>query len=174
MYAVVGCSDCGALWLVADRPETTRCPRCGKRHQFGKLKQFVSTEDEDHAREVRASMLANRQDLGEAFADLESFAEMEASLDDAGVSDDEYLAGSGLDADEVTAAGERATRGQGGGTSRKDAVLDALRTLDRPTEDEVVAHVAEHGVPAEYARRALEKLVQGGEVSESRGRYRLL
>ncbi|PSP56086.1 replication protein H [Halobacteriales archaeon QS_1_67_19] len=176
MYAVVGCSDCGALKIVEGRPETTQCPRCGKRRKFEKLRKFVETDDEDHAREVRASMLANRQDEGEAFAELDSFAEMEARVEDAGIDDDEYLEASGVDTDEVAAAAERvedrsaSTRG----TSRKETVLAALRELDRPTEDEVVAYAGERGVPDDYVRDALEKLTRRGEVSESRGRYRLL
>jgi hypothetical protein len=174
MYAVVGCSDCSALWVVADRPETTSCPRCGKRHRYETLKRFVTTDDEDHARDVRASMLANRQGEGEAFADLDSFADLESRLDSAGVSDAEYLEGSGLDADTVAAAGERASAGGGGSPSRRETVLNALDALDAPTEDDVVAYAEERGVDAEYVRQSLRKLVQGGEVSESRGRYRRL
>ena len=176
MYAVVGCSDCGALKIVEGRPETTQCPRCGKRRKFEKLKKFVETDDEDHAREVRSSMLANRQDQGEAFAELDSFAEMEAQLDDAGIADDEYLEASGVDSEAVAEAAERAENRSAStrGGSRKETVLDALRDLDRPTEDEVVAYAGDRGVPAEYVRDALEKLRRRGEVSESRGRYRLL
>ena len=176
MYAVVGCSDCGALKIVEGRPETTQCPRCGKRRKFEKLKKFVETDDEDHAREVRSSMLANRQGEGEAFAELDSFSEMEARIDDAGVSDEEFLEASGIDTDEVAEAAERvenrsaSTRGQ----SRQETVREALRELDRPTDEEVVAYAEERGVPAEYVREALEKWARSGEVSESRGRYRLL
>jgi uncharacterized Zn finger protein (UPF0148 family) len=176
MYAVVGCSDCGTLKIVEGRPETTQCPRCGKRRKFEKLKKFVETDDEDHAREVRASMLANRQDQGDAFAELDSFTEMEEQLDDAGIADDEYLEASGIDSDEVAAAAERAENRSAStrGGSRKETVLDALRELDRPNEDEIIEFAGERGVPAEYVRDALEKLRRRGEVSESRGQYRLL
>jgi DNA-directed RNA polymerase subunit RPC12/RpoP len=175
MYAIVGCSDCGALKLVEGRPETTECPRCGTRRAFEKLKKFVETDDEDHAREVRASMLANRQGEGEAFAELDSFSEMEARVEEAVVDDAEFLEASGIDADEVAAAAERAeNRTASPGGSRKDTVLAALRELDRPTEEEVVAYADERGVPSDYVREALDKLTRRGEVSESRGRYRLL
>ena len=176
MYAVVGCSDCGALKIVEGRPETTQCPRCGKRRKFEKLKKFVETDDEDHAREVRSSMLANRQGEGEAFAELDSFTEMEDQIEEAGPSDDEYLEASGVDTEEVAEAAERvenrsaSTRGR----SRKETVRLALRELDRPTEGEVVVFAGEHGVPADYVRKALDKLVRAGEVSENRGQYRLL
>ena len=174
MYAVVGCSDCQALWIVEGRPETTQCPRCGSTRQHAKRRKFVETEEEDHAREVRASMLATRQGHGDEFAELDSFAEMEARVDDAGVSDEEFLSGSGLDADEVAAAGERAESGTSGGQSRKETVLSALRTLDEPTRDDVEVYAAERGVPADYVGDALDKLRRRGEVSENRGTYRLL
>lgn len=176
MYAVVGCSECGALKIVEGRPDTTQCPRCGKRRKFEKLKKFVETDDADHAREVRASMLANRQDEGEAFAELDSFAEMDEQVDEAVLTDEEYLEASGVDSEAVAEAAERAESRSAStrGTSRKETVLAALRELDRPTEDEVVGFATEHGVPADYVRDALEKLVRRGEVSESGGRYRLL
>lgn len=173
MYAVVGCSDCSALWVVDGRPETTQCPRCGSRKQFEKLKQFVTTEDVDHAREVRASMLATRSGHGDAFAKLDDFATMDEYVDEDVVSDDEYLENAGLDTDEVAAAGERA-ESQSTTVSRKERVERALKELDRPTEDEIVAYCEEHGVPGDYARDALEKLVRVGEASESQGRYRSL
>ncbi|RBI61654.1 replication protein H [halophilic archaeon] len=172
MYSVVGCNECNNLWIVDGRPETTQCSRCGKRHRFGKLKTFVETDDEDHAREVRSSMLANRQGHGEAFAELESFAEMESQVEDAGVDDAEFLERSGVDVDEVETAAERDRRS--GSTSKREIVREALETLDRPTADEVVAYASDRGISGEYTERALEKMVRGGEVSESRGRYRPL
>jgi len=175
MYAVVGCTDCSALWLVEGRQQTAQCQRCGKTHQFEKLKKFVETDDEDHAREVRASMLANRQDHGEAFAEVDSFAELESQVDEAVVDDTEYLEGSGIDADAVDEAADRAMeRSAGGGQSRKETVLEALRTLEEPTEDDVVAYAGERDVPAEYVRDSLQKLARRGRVSKSRGVYRLL
>jgi hypothetical protein len=174
MYAVVGCSDCSMLWVVEGRPETSQCPRCGTRRAYAKRRQFVSTDDEDHAREVRASMLANRQDEGEAFADIDSFAEMDEYVDEAGVSDAEYLERSGVDADEVAAAGEDASANGGDATSKQDIVREALRELDDPTEGDVVAYAGERGVPESYVERALRKLTRAGEVTENRGTYRLL
>jgi predicted nucleic acid-binding Zn-ribbon protein len=173
MYAVVGCGECSALWVVEGEPETTGCPRCGTRHQYAKLKRFVETDDEAHAREVRASMLANRRGEGEAFAALDSYEELGEHADGGVVDDDEYLSAAGLDVDEVAAAGDRATN-RGSSRSRRETVVDALRALDEPTEDDVVEYAAEHGVSPEYAREALAKLVRAGEASESRGRYRLV
>lgn len=163
------------LWVVEGRPETSQCPRCGHTRQYAKRRKFVTTDDEDHAREVRASILANRQGFGDEFAELDSFAEMESRVDDAGPTDAEYLEGSGLDADEVAAAGERANESRSGGAgSRQDTVREALRELDQPTEADVVDYATDRGVPADYVRSALEKLARAGEVTENRGVYRLV
>lgn len=174
MYRVVGCRECGALWIVADHPETTTCPRCGRRHPFERLHAFAASDDEDAARQARARLLAERSGHDEAFADLDDVATMAGQLDAAGVSDVEYLEGAGLDADAVAEAGERAGSGPARGPGRREAVLAALRELDRPTEAAVVEHAAERGVPAEAAADLLARLVRAGEVSESGGRYRLL
>ncbi|MFC6974167.1 DUF5817 domain-containing protein [Halomicroarcula sp. GCM10025709] len=174
MYAVVGCSECSALWIVEGEQATSQCPRCGSRRQHDKRRRFVETDDEAHAREVRASMLANRQGHGEDFAELDSVAEMEGQIEDAGVDDETYLEGSGVDPDSAAAAGDRAGTGAGGGTSRKERVRAALRALDSPSEEAVVAYAQEREVPPDYTRKVLQKLVRAGEVTESRGRYRLL
>lgn len=175
MYSVVGCSECEALWILEGQPETTECPRCGKRHRTKQLKRFVETDDEDHARDVRASMLANRQGQGEAFADLDSFAEMEGRVEEDVVDDREYLERSGVDPEPVEAAGERARGGaNGSSSSRKAVVRSGLEELDRPTEAAIVEYAEEQGVPAGYVETVLEKLRRNGEVVESDGHFRLL
>lgn len=173
MYAVVGCSTCQSLWIVEGEPETTNCPRCRTRHTFKRLKKFVRTEDKDEAREVRAAMLASKQGAGEAYEELDSVGDMEAILDEVGIEDGEFLMEKGVDADEVEAAGQAATESQPR-KSRREQVLDALRELDEPTTSDVVDYATERGVPAEYVRTALEKLVRAGEITETADGYRLL
>lgn len=168
MYAVVGCGDCGSFWVVGDRPETTTCPSCRKRHHFDNLKKFAETDDADAAREARSALLTGRSE--HAPDELDSFAELESRAESGGMSDDEYLERAGLDAERVREAGERTT----GSQSRMDVVREALAELDRPTEDEVIAYAGERDVPAEFTERTLEKLVRRGAVSEHRGRYRSL
>ncbi|MEF8908538.1 MAG: DUF5817 domain-containing protein, partial [Haloarculaceae archaeon] len=161
MYAVVGCGECSALWIVEGDPERTECPRCGtsKKHEY--RREFLTTEDEDHAREVRASMLASRQGESDAFAEVGSFAELDAELEAAGVDDETYLEGVGVDTGEVEAAADRAAGGSGSaGRSREETVRAALRELEAPSEAEVTSYAAEHGVSREWAERALEKLVR--------------
>jgi len=175
MYAVVGCPECSSLWVVEGRPETSQCPTCGQTRSHEKRKKFVTTDDPDHAREVRASMLAARQGHDDAFAQLDSFATLEERIDDAGIDDETYLEQSGVDTEAAVKAGERATQGAGsGGRSRKAIVLDALREYDAPDETTVVEYGKARNVTPENTRRTLEKLVRAGRVSESNGEYRLV
>lgn len=173
MYAVVGCTECGSYWLLSDpeESETATCPRCGRRHQTRKLRRFYRSDDRDAARQARAALLAEKQGQSEAFSDLPSVAELEHDAEDAGIDDGEYLEKSGLDADEVAAAGDVSRRST---PSRDEVVRAALREQDSPDESAVVAYAEERGVPAEAARDLLERLTRRGEVSESGGRYRLL
>jgi hypothetical protein len=167
MYSVVGCRNCHALWIVEGRPETTECPRCQRRHQFGKLRTFAETDSSEAATRVRSSMLAERADDGE-FVDPESI-----DVEAVGMDDDEFLSASGIDADAVSTAGERsgsapATR------SRKQVIIDGLTELEAPTERDVLEYASAAGVPESYAERTLEKLRRAGEVTRSEGVYRRL
>lgn len=169
MYAVVGCSSCSALWMLEGRQETARCPQCGKTHQYEKLKKFVECEDADHAREVRASMLASRGGHADAFAAVDSFADLESQVEAPVVDDEQYLEGSGLDANEIAAVdGEERSK------SRREIVLEAVERCDEPTAESIRSYATDRSVPDDYVDRALEKLVHGGELTESGGRYRRL
>lgn len=174
MYAVVGCNRCGALWVVEGRPERTGCPRCEKRHRFENLRKFAEADSADAAREARSRLVAKRAGHEDQLDSLDDFASLGESADGAGVSDEEFLRGSGVDADAVAEAGERAETGQGNSRSRRRVVLDALEELDRPTESEVVEYAADAGVHRGYVEEALERLCGRGEVTESDGRYRRL
>jgi adenylate kinase family enzyme len=173
MYAVVGCDECSALWIVEGRPDTSQCPRCSRTRNHEKRRKFVTTEDEDHAREVRSSMLAARQGHDELFAELDSFAELDDQVEAAGIDDETYLAESGVDTDEVEAAADRLDS-TAGSTSREEVVREALRELEEPTEPAVVSYAKRHDVSSSYTERALQKLLETGEVSQSQGVYRLL
>jgi hypothetical protein len=173
MYAVVGCTDCGALWLLADpgTAETATCPRCGRRHRTRKLRRFHTAPDREAAREARAAMLAADAEATDAFAATPSVAEMETDVDDPVVDDREYLDAAGVDAD---AAAEAADRSRDGSTSRPDVVREAIRTVEDPDADDVVAYATDRGVPADAAADLLDRLVRRGEATASGGTYRLL
>ena len=167
MYAVVGCSNCRALWVVEDRPETTQCPRCRTRHRFERLKAFAETDSADAAARARGELLAERADEG-GFVDPAA-----VDVDAVGMTEDAFLAASGLDAEQVTAAGDR--RGPGEGSrSRRQVVLDALADLEAPTDDAVRAYGADHGVEAADVDQVLSKLQRAGEVTRTDGVYRRL
>lgn len=167
MYSVVGCSSCRALWVVDGRPETTQCPRCRTRHRFESLKTFAEAETSDAAARARSAYLAERADEGE-FVDPEA-----VDTDAVGMTEAGFLAASGLDPDAVAAAGERVASGERS-RSRRQVVRDALAELDDPTEAAIREYAAEHGVDASSVERALTKLRQAGEVTETDGVYRQL
>lgn len=174
MYAVVGCNGCGTMWLLSDPGDskTATCPQCGKRHQTRKLKRFIETDDRSAARQARAALLASKHGESESFAEVAHVAELEELVEESGVSDREYLEASGLDADEVAAAGDVSSGGSS--RSREQIIRDGVESGNRPTEEEVVSYAKENGVPEDAARSLLDRLVRSGEASESRGRYRLL
>lgn len=175
MYAVVGCTDCHALWLLSDpeSAETATCPRCGRRHRTGRLKRLFAAADRETAREARASMLADAADATDSFESTPSVAEMDAETDAPAVDDDEYLDAAGIDPDAVAAAGERSDR-RSRSRSRPEVVRDALRELDDPDESDVVAYAAANGVPEDAAADLLDRLVRRGEATAHGGTYRLL
>jgi hypothetical protein len=176
MYAVVGCNNCRNLWLVSDPDdaETAQCSRCGKRHQLQKLRRFHETDDHEAARQARATLLAQHSDAGDSFADVDSVAEMESQLDAVGISDEELLAGSGLDPEAVADAAESATEGVAGSRSREERIRDGFQEIEDPTVEAVVDYAVEHGVPADAARDHLERLRRHGDITEHGGTLRLL
>ncbi|MFB6080541.1 MAG: DUF5817 domain-containing protein [Haloferacaceae archaeon] len=172
MYAVVGCTDCEALWLVADPgdAETATCPRCGRTHRTDRLRRLFESEDRATASEARATMLARRRGDGEAFEAVPSGRDLERAAEAAGIDDREYLDRSGVDPEAVAAAGEGDRSGDA--TDRAGIVREAVETLDAPTEADVVAYATDRGVPAEAARDLLSRLVRRGEAVETGGTYR--
>ena len=177
MYAVVGCNACSNLWLVRDlrSSETAKCSRCGKTHQTAKLKRLFESDDRDAAREARSALLAKKRGESEAFAAVEHVSELERAVEDAGIDDRTYLEGAGLDADAIDEAAARSLENGGDtGQPREAIVREAVTTVDDPTREHIIAHAAEHGVPADAAEKLVTALTQRGELTKSEGRYRLL
>lgn len=173
MFAVVGCGECHALWIVEGQPERSQCPRCGKTRAWKKRRKFVTTDDENHARDVRATMLAERGGYDEQFADVGSFADLEDAVADAGIDDETYLEAAGVDVSAVEDAADRIESGTSS-QSREEVLREAIRTQESPSLADITAYASERGVPAERVEQLVEKLVRAGEVSEHRGQYRLL
>jgi hypothetical protein len=172
VYALVGCRECDALWILEDRPETTTCPRCRTRHPSDRLKRFAQDEDEALVREARTRLLAARQGEADAIADLDHYEELGAEIADAGIDDEDYLERVGVDADAVAKAGE-ADR-SAGSESREQIVRRGVREIDAPTAEDVVEFARDRDVPGERARKLLDRMVQAGGVTETGGEYRVL
>jgi len=171
MYAVVGCTECGTYWLLTDPRESdsATCPKCGRRHRTKKLKRFYETDDREAAREARAALLAKKHGDSAAFDDVAHVSELEAKVEESGISEEAYLEQSGIDADEVQAAGDTSTASA---RSRDEKVRDAVRAGG--TEAEVLDRAVDDGVPRGAAETLLEKLRRQGEVIESGGELRLV
>ncbi len=61
MYTVIGCDRCQTIWIVERKPVTVKCPRCGKRHKFTKLRKFAEEEDLEVVRAVRTRLLSDKR-----------------------------------------------------------------------------------------------------------------
>lgn len=170
MYAVVGCSDCEALWVVETDIESTGCPRCGRRHQFDRLHQFVCADSIEVAREGRAAMLAARAGEAAAFERFRERADVASAVETPIIDDAEYLAAAGIDPETVAAAeaGPPGTDDR----DRRSVIEDAIAASEPATETAILSYATDHGVEAETARSVLERLVEEGRVTEVDDTYR--
>lgn len=173
MYSVVGCSGCSALWVIEGDPETSECPRCGSRRSRDNRRVFFRSDDADEAREARSRLLADRQGAGSSFDTVDHFADLEASIDDAGPDDETYLEAAGLDPDQIAKAGDLASP-SGSSQSRTETVREAIRSLDEPDASAIIEYCEDRGIGSESARNTLEKLGRAGDVSRGDRGYRLL
>lgn len=173
MYAVVGCSSCEALWVVETDVDSSGCPRCGRRHEFDRMNQFVRTESVAAAREGRAALLAARAGEAEAYARFRDREDVADAVEEPVVTDAEYLAGSGIDPTTVAAAGD-VTTDAGAGTDRRSVVRAGVAAVEPATEDAVVEYATDHGVEAATARSVLGRMVEEGVLTEQDGEYRRL
>ncbi|AWB26258.1 DUF5817 domain-containing protein [Halococcoides cellulosivorans] len=170
MYAVVGCRDCGAFWVIEERPESTECPRCGTRHPTDRLKRFVETTDADAAREARGAMLAADAGFEELYDRLASFDRLDAAADAAGPDPDELLAAAGIDPATAADAASRDRSSLG----RLEVVQRAIERADPATEAAIVERATDHGLDAETVHEALAALREQGTVVVADGSYRLV
>jgi len=175
MYAVVGCNECAAMWLLMD-PQTSDSARCPP------LREDASDDETQAVLRVggprggprgRAALLAKKRD-------------------ERGVRRTRPRLGARARRRRVgnrrprvpRSVGDRRRRRRRGGRpreggesdsrSRSEIVRDAVATVDEPTEENVVAHASDHGVPPPRRPEILTRLARRGELSESGGRYRAL
>ena len=170
MHAVVGCTSCSALWVIEDDRATTTCPRCSTRHQVSALRFLAEATDEAAIREARAQLLAHRHDDAAAFEEVDAYGDLEATVYEAAIDDETYLAAEGIDPEAVATAGTTDTTS----ASQQEVVRTALQTLDAPTEAAIVEYATARGVSESYVTNALDKLEAAGEVVRDGETYRLL
>ncbi|QZA89478.1 replication protein H [Salinarchaeum sp. IM2453] len=170
-YSVVGCRNCSMLWIIDGQPVTSKCPRCSTRYQTDRLRTLAEANDKTQAKELRAQLLADEQDQADGYDQLDSYSEMDDQIDDVGVTDEEYLSSFGVDPDAAQAAASDSSTAT---KSNREIVLDAIDTLNSPTETDIIEYASDRGVSPDYVNKALPKLVETGDVSKHRGTYRLI
>lgn len=168
MYAVVGCSECGTLWIVETGAATARCPRCRTRHRTAKLRSIATCEDADRARELRSRLLADRAGHTESFSSVESFADLEEIAERPAVDDATYLTAADID----PAALEESIEDEPPRRSRSEIVLEAIDRVEDPTREAVVAYATDRDVPEAFAERVLDRGLADGIVTIADGRFR--
>lgn len=163
MYQVVGCGECGALWLITSQPETTRCPRCGTRYATDNLRILAASDDQETARQARAQLLASRQGVDEPAGIFEATVDVPNEAVD--------LEEFGVDPDLMTTDPDHEAKSA---RSQRAILMAGLRDLDEPTHEEIEEFATARGISAEYVESALEKLVQDGAIRKDSDTYRLL
>lgn len=167
MYEVVGCGDCGTLWVHEGDTETTTCRGCRRRIATEKLRTLATAKTVEEARELRSRLLAERAADGDLVA---GYGETATAADAAGMPDDDYLSAMGVDLAEVEAAGE-APESRRRGTDA-EIVLETVATLEEATRGAVRSEAAERGV--DEVEQVLERLTAAGEITVEGGTYRRL
>lgn len=171
MYAVVGCRECRALWLVEGRPDTTRCPRCGTRRKFDRLRKLAETDDQVEARRARSALLSARQD-DDASSTTNQSDQTTGNRQNQGRGPCqppvEGTAGS------PRVGGTETTAHPPSGSSRVDVIRTALRVLESPDEAAVVSYATDRGIDPDAAADVLRQLVRSGEVTRQENCYRLV
>jgi len=144
------------MWLLMD-PQTSdsaRCPRCGKTHQTTKLKRFFF-ESEDREAAPRGRGRAREESVTRARGVRRTRPRLGARARRRRVGNRRPRVPRSVgDRRRRRRRGGRppAPRGESDSRSRSEIVRDAVATVDEPTEENVVAHASDHGVPAETAR----------------------
>lgn len=64
-YALVACSDCDHLWIVATKHDSATCPRCGRRYDQGRRDFLTEADDKATVVEARSQRLRARAETRE-------------------------------------------------------------------------------------------------------------
>lgn len=157
MYTIIVCPKCEHVNTVKDRPERTECKKCGKSHQFSKLRHYFQHEDRRQAVQARAKIhakLSGKEDAYERAFENGALRE----VDGGNLNDKEVLEAAGIDAGEVEEAGRRALSGEGGSTSQSDIMLEAVRDTDVDSVRDIVQYAEDRGISEDKAVSILQKM----------------
>lgn len=158
MYTVVVCSNCRYVWIVQDRPKTSRCGKCRKRRKFKKLKKYHNTDDLEEAKLARAFYQSRVNNQAERFDRALERGILKEDLE-AFISDSEYLDQQGIDSEQVDDIVSNLLQSPEDPRSEVEIIKDALHTKDDPTISEFYTYVEERGISREKAILKLEKLL---------------
>lgn len=150
-YTVVSCNECEDVWIVKDKPETSKCPTCGKARKFKLLKKYKSVDVIEKARLIRAKVKASIADNDEEFGEAIEEGEIIAG-------DDAFTTGSRFD--------------NNSSKSFKDVVKDAIEEKD--TVEEIKEYCEEHDYDGSRAERYIDKKKQQGEIIKQDGSLRFI
>lgn len=165
MYEVVGCRECGELWIREGDAETATCPRCGRRFTVARLRTLGSAESAEVAREIRSNLLAERAEYGGIVAGYTDIDDQQT------IDDEQYLTELGIDSDDVAEAGDRITDTPPNRSDR-EIVLETIDEVDRPSRDRIADEVEAQGLSKDGVETVLDRLRQAGEVTFDGEEYR--
>ncbi len=166
MYEVVGCRDCGELWIREGDAETAGCPRCGRRFKVDRLRTLGTAESADLARDIRSELLAERTEYGGIVA---GYTDSEA--DGRAIDDEQYLTSFGITPETLEEVNETDHQPN---LSHRELVLRCIDEVETPSPDQVIAAATEYGLPADGAEELLERLQTAGDVTFDGETYRRL
>lgn len=83
-FSVVGCSECGGLWIVDELhfAQTAECRHCGTAHSTDNLRALAKGDDLDVVRELRSRILAERAGYAEEYGEMDDYAILEEQAEE--------------------------------------------------------------------------------------------
>jgi SOS response regulatory protein OraA/RecX len=167
MYTVIICPNCEFPQIVADDPKRTDCQRCRDGLKFRKLKRFFTSSSLDEAQYARGTIAAQQRGVDDV-------DELPHNLDTEGVSDrleTELFEANNMNKADIE---DQASTSSSINRSPPELLKDAIRSLDEPTEQQILEYTTEHGLSRDRATQVLSKLERHAEVMRPDGSYRLI
>ncbi|WP_232700590.1 DUF5817 family protein [Halobacterium wangiae] len=164
MYTVVVCSNCKHVWIAKDRPKTSECRKCGRTRKFSKLKKYYQDEDLAAAKLARAQVQARVHGQEDRFEEALERGVLHEEIDSV-FTQDQYISGQGVDAEEVRKAVGRMLSSPDASKPRREIVRKGIRNQEKPTLEGFIEYAESNGLDASDAVLRLEKLARSGRIS---------